>query len=74
MHRPSCKVIGGAVITRRRYPSANVARQAMLPYCGGGPRRPTGLLPGVARVTVGLAEAMAAYRRVYDSRHLQTDC
>ena len=25
----------------------------------------------VARVTVGLAEKMAAYRRVYDSRHLQ---
>jgi len=25
-------VIGGAVITRRRYPTANVARQAMLTY------------------------------------------
>jgi len=28
----------------------------------------------VARVTAGLAEVMAAYRRVYASRHLQTDC
>jgi len=29
----------------------------------------------VARVTAGLAESiMAAYRRVYDSRHLQADC
>ena len=30
----------------------------------------------VVRVTVGLAEnnVMAAYRRVYDSRHLQADC
>ena len=28
----------------------------------------------VARVTVGLAEVMAAYRRVYDSSHLQADC
>jgi len=29
------------VITRRRYPSANVARQAMMTYCGGASRRPT---------------------------------
>ena len=28
----------------------------------------------VARVTAGLAESNAAYRRVYDSRHLQADC
>jgi len=28
----------------------------------------------VARVTAGLAEVVAAYRRVYDSRHLQADC
>jgi len=28
----------------------------------------------VAGVTVGLAEIVAAYRRVYDSRHLQADC
>jgi len=28
----------------------------------------------VARVTAGLAKVMAACRRVYDSRHLQTDC
>jgi len=28
----------------------------------------------VARVTAGLAEVMAAYRLVYDSRHLQADC
>jgi len=28
----------------------------------------------VVRVTAGLAEVMAAYRRVYDSRHLQADC
>ena len=28
----------------------------------------------VAGVTAGLAEIMAAYRRVYDSRHLQADC
>jgi len=28
----------------------------------------------VAGVTTGLAERMAAYRRVYDSRHLQADC
>ena len=29
----------------------------------------------VARVTAGLAEkVMAAYRRFYDSRHLQADC
>ena len=32
-------------------------------------------LLGVARVTAGLAESNgAAYRRVYDSRHLQADC
>jgi len=28
----------------------------------------------VAGVTAGLAERMAAYGRVYDSRHLQADC
>ena len=28
----------------------------------------------VARVTAGLAESNAAYRRVYDSRHPQADC
>ena len=28
----------------------------------------------VGRVTASLAESMAAYRRVYDSRHLQADC
>jgi len=28
----------------------------------------------VVRVTAGLAESNAAYRRVYDSRHLQADC
>jgi len=28
----------------------------------------------VARVTAGLAKVMAAYRWVYDSRHLQADC
>jgi len=28
----------------------------------------------VVVVTAGLAERMAAYRRVYDSRHLQADC
>ena len=28
----------------------------------------------VVRVTAGLAESMAAYHRVYDSRHLQADC
>ena len=28
----------------------------------------------VARVTAGLAEVMAAYCRVHDSRHLQADC
>ena len=28
----------------------------------------------VAGVTAGLAEIMAAYRGVYDSRHLQADC
>jgi len=28
----------------------------------------------VAGVTAGLAEVMAAYRRVYDSHHLQADC
>jgi len=28
----------------------------------------------VASVTASLAEVMAAYRRVYDSRHLQADC
>jgi len=27
-----------------------------------------------AGVTAGLAESNAAYRRVYDSRHLQADC
>jgi len=27
-----------------------------------------------ARLTAGLAERMAAYRPVYDSRHLQADC
>jgi len=32
-------------------------------------------LLGVARVTASLAESiMAAYRLVYDSRHLQADC
>jgi len=28
----------------------------------------------VARVTAGLGKVMAAYRRVYNSRHLQADC
>ena len=28
----------------------------------------------VARVTAGLRKVMAAYRWVYDSRHLQADC
>ena len=28
----------------------------------------------VARITVGLAKVMAAYRWVYDSRHLEADC
>ena len=28
----------------------------------------------VARVTAGLAEVLAAYCRVYNSRHLQADC
>ena len=28
----------------------------------------------VAGVTAGLRKVMAAYRRVYDSRHLQADC
>ena len=28
----------------------------------------------VGRETAGLAEIMPAYRRVYDSRHLQADC
>jgi len=28
----------------------------------------------VAGVTVGLGKVMAAYHRVYDSRHLQADC
>jgi len=28
----------------------------------------------VAGVTAGLAEVMAAYRRVYDSRHLHANC
>ena len=28
----------------------------------------------VAGITAGLREVMAAYRRVYDSRHLQADC
>ena len=28
----------------------------------------------VAGLTAGLAEVMAAYRRVYDSHHLQADC
>jgi len=32
------------------------------------------LLRVIARVTTGLAKSMAAYRRVYDSRHLQDDC
>ena len=28
----------------------------------------------VAGITAGLAEVMTAYRRVYESRHLQADC
>ena len=32
------------------------------------------VLSRVAGVTAGLAESNAAYRRVYDSRHLQADC
>ena len=28
----------------------------------------------VAAVTAGLAESNGAYRRIYDSRHLQADC
>ena len=31
-------------------------------------------LLSVLRVTAGLVEVMAAYRRVYDTRHLQADC
>jgi len=33
-----------------------------------------GALLRVARVTAGPRKVMAAYRRVYDSRHLQADC
>ena len=34
----------------------------------------TAALLGVAGVTAGLAESNSAYRRVYDSRHLQAVC
>ena len=56
--------------------SANSLRQTVHTHCASVHQAATlvAALLRVARVTAGLVEIMAAYRRVCDSRHLQADC
>jgi len=56
--------------------SGNSLRQTVHTHCASVHQtaKLVAALLTVAGVTVGLAERMAAYRRVYDSCHLQADC
>ena len=56
--------------------SGNSLRQAVHTHCASVHQaaKLVAALLRVARVTADLAEVMAAYRWVYDSRHLQADC
>jgi len=56
--------------------SGNSLRQTVHTHCASVHQaaKLVAALLRVVRVTTGLAEINAAYRRVYDSRHLQADC
>ena len=56
--------------------SGNSLRQTVHTHCASVRQvaKLVATLLRVAGVTAGLAESKAAYRRVYDSRHPQTDC
>jgi len=56
--------------------SGNIRRQTVHTNCASVHQaaKLVAALLRVARVTAGLAESKAAYRRVYGSRHLQADC
>ena len=56
--------------------SGNSLRQTVNTHCASVHQaaKLVAALLRVAGVTVGLAEVIAFYRRVYDSRHLQADC
>jgi len=56
--------------------SGNSLRQTVHTHCASVHQaaKLAAALCRAAWVTTGLAEVMAAYRRVYDSRHLQADC
>jgi len=56
--------------------SGNSLRQTVHTHCASVHQaaKLVAALLRVAGVTAGLRKVMAAYRRVYDSRHLQADC
>ena len=56
--------------------SGNSLRQTVYTHCASVHRaaKLVAALLKVAKVTVGLWKVVAAYRRVYDSHHLQADC
>ena len=56
--------------------SGNSLRQTVHAHCASVHQaaKLVAALLRVAAVTAGLRKVMAAYRRVYDSRHLQADC
>ena len=56
--------------------SGNSLRQTVHTHCASVHQaaKLVAALLRVVRVTAGLAEVMAAYRWVYDSRNLQADC
>jgi len=56
--------------------SGNSLRQTVHTHCASAHQaaKLVAALLRVAGVTAGLRKVMAAYRRVYDSRHLQADC
>jgi len=56
--------------------SGDSLRQAVHTHCASVHQaaKLVAALLRAAGVTAGLVEIMAAYRRVYDSRHLQADC
>ena len=60
---------------RRRYPSANVARQAMMTYCGGAPRRPTVQVVNYQSVSViGASRRCTIGRRVSEAGRVYEPC
>jgi len=56
--------------------SGNSLRQTVHTHCASVHQaaKLVAALLKVAGITAGLAESSAAYRQVYDSRHLQADC